>query len=295
MRFDFSKLRWLLIFVALTAHAEDGASVNPGLGKVVAECKSPNATSHVWIFKQWHLSPGVDTKNSKQQSYGQSKNQIAIYNQLNSWISSGKINTVFAEGCSGQMSAGFRDKFNGWSFADLKTASKKDGYEKIVSHVPLKLEAKYGDKLNTVCADDAALVKEHNLAFSDARGTSGFYTRLIEFKNDRDRVKNYLDGTVELFKLPKSTTPDQAIAFLHGELKKCVEKINETGTRRSKKMAEIIAKSKTKDAAFVVGGIHTTELVSSLESAGIGCTVVEPYGYVDDAEKLVANLNALLN
>src|SRR6185437_3555207 len=162
--------------------------------------------------------PRVNTKEANNShELPQMPSQAAIFRQLDRWIGKKELNEVFAEGCSGQLDAQPTFKINGWTLADLEAAKGRPDYAEILTSVPLKLEAKYGASLHAVCGDDESLVKDGNLALSDIRGTVGFITRLKQYRNDPIRARPYLDGVVKLYKLPKSTSTDEAIIRLKSE------------------------------------------------------------------------------
>lgn len=50
----------------------------------------------------------------------------------------------------------------------------------------------------TVCADDDALIKEHALALSDARGAFGFMTRLTGIKEGSAIAKSFMETAVKV-------------------------------------------------------------------------------------------------
>lgn len=274
---------------------EPHLAVDPKYGSVVTQCRSGAGKKQVWIFKQWHLAPSVNTKNAaKSRPIPQEKNQTAIYRLLNQWVENHLIHEIYAEGCSGELTDASSLSFNGWTLRDLKEKATESTYAEIVSHVPAKLEARFGDKLRTVCGDDEALIKSNNLAFSDARGALGFLTRISEYMNDSTRVKTYLEGVVELYHLPKKTTPKQAIARLKVELKSSVERIRGAIEKRNAVLVNIIRSSSEPRVAVVFGGVHIAGVVKLLESYGIGCSVVNPVGYEDNESKLLEQLEESL-
>ncbi|MBC7693745.1 MAG: hypothetical protein H7222_18410 [Methylotenera sp.] len=277
--------------------------LDPAFGKAVAECSSPaskTSKQHVWFFEQWHLAPDVVTKDTENfVEPPQTKNQVAIYQQLDQWITAGQLRTIYAEGCMGEISHGSKLKFNGWTLPDLEKIAKYPDYVRVMTSIPLKLEAKHGKNLSTLCGDDESLIKESNLAFSDARGTLGFILRLEQYRNDPTRAKNYLDGVVERFKLPKTTTVDQAIHMLKTELKSAVARAQAGLEKRNQSLVQTIAKtlskSKDTDIAVIFGGLHAAGVLKLLEEKGLGCTVVEPVGYPTDGKGTDAELMKSLN
>jgi hypothetical protein len=276
-----------------TEYAEE-LSLNPEWGKPVSVCQSGSASSaRVWFFKQWHLAPSIKTTDiEKSKSLPQYDNQSAIYGQLNAWISAGKLKTVVAEGCGGSLNY---VHFNGWDLTALKAASSSKSYDSILTSIPLKLEAKYGDKIHTLCGDDEALIKQNSLAFSDARGELGFLTRLVQNQNNPDRAKLYLDGVIDLYHLPAGTTIPQAIARLKLELQKSVDQVEQGIQKRNEHLADVIsAAPHDSNIAVVFGGAHAPGVERLLEKKGMNCTIVEPSGYQDDETQLLQKLKELL-
>jgi hypothetical protein len=126
----------------------------------------------VYFFKQWHLGPGVNTRTSKG-SHPQEKNLESIYLQLEEWIRAKKLSELIAEGCSGTLDEKTHFRVNGWTVKDLMAETASPSFQRIATSVPMKLEAKFGESVLTVCGDSDELVKEQLLAFSDARGDAG--------------------------------------------------------------------------------------------------------------------------
>lgn len=274
-------------------------------GKSVSVCQNTSSSTgpRVWFFKQWHLAPSVNTADIEaSKSLPQYPNQAAIYNQLNKWIASGKLKTIIAEGCGGQTNLEMNSKtsarFNGWGIPALKADLSSKSYDDILTSIPLKLEAKYGDRIHTLCGDDDALIKKNALAFSDARGELGYLSRLEQYKADPERVKLYLDGVIELYHLPASTTIDQAITRLNIELQKSVDQIDQWIQKRNEHLVDIISNaphaSGDPDLAVVFGGAHAAGVEALLEKKGMNCTIVEPTGYEDDEAVMLQKLKDLL-
>jgi hypothetical protein len=274
------------------------ASLAPDLdsqfGKVSARCAASDGKPRVWIFKQWHANAALDTHDrAKGKDLPQAANQAAIFRQLDRWVSAGKIGTVVAEGCAGELTRESQTRFNGWNAHELESESGKSGYaDEIVSSVPLKLEARYGGRVRTLCGDTDALIRENLLAFSDARGIVGFLTRLEQHKNDPVRAKTYLDGVIELYKLPADTSLQQSVVRLNTELRKAVARIHAAIDKRNESAMRAILDSGAQQIAVVYGGMHAAGLKALLEKRGAACEVVEPAGYQNDEGALLEQLDA---
>jgi len=291
---DIGMVAGLLGFSSLVSSAV--LDLDSQLGKEVSVCQKGSG-GRVWFFKQWHLAPSVNTSDiEKSKSLPQYANQSAIYNQLNTWISLGKVKTVIAEGCSGEMTPKTDAHFNGWDMASLKShLEPAKSYDRILTSIPLKLEAKYGDKIHTLCGDDEALLKKNALAFSDARGELGYLGRLEQYKDDPERAKLYLDGVIELYHMPAGTTIAQAITRLNTELEKSVNEAEQWIQKRNEHLVDVIsAAPHDSDIAVVFGGAHASGVEALLEKKGMNCTIVEPVGYQDDETQLLQKLKELL-
>jgi hypothetical protein len=293
---------FLIALLSVPAHAN---GLDPMLAKSVGSCKAAKPSAHVWFFKQWHLGPKLDTTDIKKSlSLPQEENQKAIFDQLDSWISSGKLKTIIAEGCSsGEMTEATQLKFNGWDISGLKAESAKPEYDSILTSVPLKLEAKYGSKIHIICGDDEELAKKNALAFSDARGEVGYLTRLEQYKNDPTKVAGYLEDVVKLYHLPADATVTQGISKLRNELKTSIDQVQHFIQKRNEHLVEVAAKvaqskSPSDDIAIVFGGAHAEGVKTLLEGKQLNCEIAEPTGYpTDDRDeaKMVRRLNELLN
>jgi hypothetical protein len=288
-----------VLITAAVAATLGSLAVDPKWAQVVGHCKTPARASkkEVWVFKQWHLAPSVDTHDrARAAKLPQAVNQTALYRQLEAWITAKKIDALVAEGCSGELTRASALKINGWSMPELEAASRQPKYDKeVVGSVALKLEAKHGDALRTLCGDDEASMKESLLAFSDARGILGYMTRLEENRDNPAKARNYLDGAIGLLKLPRDSTIDQVMPRLGSELKKAIERVHASLEKRNEKAVEAALSAPGNRVALVFGGLHAAGIQKALEKKGVACTVVQPSGYQDDEAKLLQRLDSLLN
>lgn len=272
----------------------------PELGRVIYHCKSPLAAplpeKHVWLLKQWHADPGVDTHDLKKaKKLPQAANQTAVYRQLDQWIGKQLLKTLIAEGCSGELTVESKLNFNGWTAESLQVEAGKIGFDQLVAHVPLKLEAKYGAKLRTLCGDDDLLIREHLRAFSDVRGTYGFMSRLLQHKDDPERAKVYLEGVIELYKLPPKTNIRLALDRLRKELRDAMDRLHAALDRRNDRVVSTIKAVGNGPVGVVYGGIHALGIIKRLETLGIGCSVIEPAGYRNDEAALMEQLETAIS
>jgi hypothetical protein len=298
----FAVLAALNILLALSSNAAELPKVDSKFVRVSDSCDVKSPKKFVYFFKQWHLSPTVNTRASVSDSLKlpQHVNQTAIYKQIDQWIQRNDSIELIAEGCPAPraIDAKSPEKFNGWTVADLSERSSDPSYADIVTNVAYKIEAKWKTKVKTQCGDNAEAMKEILLAFSDSRGILGYSARLQQYQSDPEQSKIYLDGVIESFHLPKDTTIPQAQAELNRQLKGVVDRIEHWIDVRNEKLVDEIASSPETDPsifAVVFGGVHAAGVKKLLEAKGIGCTILEPKGYKDDEATLVEQLKLLVD
>lgn len=269
---------WILSILLSFAH---GALLNK-----VGSCKAGKDARQVLLIKQWHLSPRTQTKGFKEK-YPQEKNQSAIYIGLADKIKSKKLALVVAEGCEGEINDQFVTRFNGWDYSALKAQSQTKNYPKIITHVPLKLEARYQDKILTVCGDSERLIQEGNLRISNLRGWAGFWSRLTEKSANPEKLKLYSEAAAELLKVPKDTPPSVMLPQIKDKIRSELELFQKSLSERNDGFVKALQAHPEGPAAIVIGGLHADDLKAKLEAAGFGCDVIEPSGYQREDEELV--------
>jgi hypothetical protein len=279
---------WGSLALAQTADAK--------LMKRVGGCQvtGNSSSAPVVIVKLWHLAPGVNTRIAPKNTPApaQEANLREIEKQLSKWIESKSIRTIIAEGCEGK----FEDpvSFNGWTLAELRARAKSGSIDSILTHPALKLEARYGDKVETLCGDLKQAIDEELLAFSDARAASGYAGRIEENAKNPARRKIYVDGAIETYKLPAGSKPEAVQEALKTELKKNVTRIRELNLKRSQSFAGTAIVVREDPIAIIAGGSHAAEIVQTLEGRNRDCVVYEPVHYAPDEEKLMKSLMELV-
>jgi len=280
-------------------------TLNTQLGRVSETCQvsaGQKGSRFVVIVKQWHLAPSVQTSDVPAEKlrdfnrkYPQAENQIAIYRMLENWVSLGQVKTVLVEGCQNGINRAFVERFNGWNLRALERRAQEADYASVLTHVGLKLEAKLGPIVDTVCADDDLLLRQHGLAFSDARGVVGFWTRLASAKSESDpSIRPYLMSVIDLYRLPPDTSIPQAKLRLKTELKEVINRIEAGFAARNQIMVNrALRASSSFPIILVVGGAHASDLKSRFEKSGVACAVVEPSGYPEKDDELLTSLRQL--
>jgi hypothetical protein len=280
-------LLWLISLI-FTFSSSQAALTKTG------SCKSPNNTArHVALIKQWHLAPKTVTRGFKEK-YPQEANQTDIFKAVNEMVKKKKIQLLVAEGCEGEINSEFKASFNGWDYGNLKKESQRRNFERIVSHVPLKIEVRHGNKILTMCGDSEVLIQEGNLRLSNLRGWAGFLTRLNESPHDSEKQKLYGEAAADLLQIPRDTPVDKLIEKIREKLRSEMDALKKSLADRNDKFLQVLTGHEFRNAAVILGGLHAEDLRQKLEAAGIGCDVFEPRGYRREDESLIEKFTDLL-
>lgn len=299
-------MKWILIFLisfsfsTFAKNSKGGKKRNKKAAapavrlNKVGSCDNPNATKKVLILKQWHLPPTTVTKGFKEK-YPQEQNQTALFRYLEDAVKQQDVQLIVGEGCEGPINAEFKGVFNGWDYASLHAQAFQKNYSKFITQVPLKIEAKYGDKIETICGDNEALIQEGNLRLSNLRGWTGFLSRLREQGSaDSQKTKPYAESAAELLKVPKDTATEKLISLIKERIKQDIEAFKNSLNERNDLFVETLKQQDFKKAAVVIGGLHAQDLKEKLKSAELDCEVLEPPGYKSTDEKLIQEFERLL-
>ena len=273
-------------------------SFNPKLIRPVDVCApSSEKSPMVYVLKQWHLPPEVNTKlRQDAKPLPQTKNQSQIYAQLSEWVNEGTIDTAVAEGCEGEIGPKLKLSFQGWSYEDLLAQVNDAKFGEILAHPILKLQAKYPKKIKALCGDSLSEIKRSQLALSDARADVGYFGKLSENQDHPQKLKPYMDGVIEMYHLKSDATYPEALKALTVDLKKSLNLFQDSTHERDLSFVRKIntADSK-KPTVLVVGGLHALDLKEILEKKKMNCQIFEPLAYQNDEEALSSKLNSLLN
>ena len=268
------------------------SSLRTSLTKVDSSTPAGDSKKTVYILKQWHLGPKTETKGFKEK-YPHEKNQTAIYKDLVNRVKAGKLQVVVAEGCEGEINKDFKTAFNGWDYDSLNKIAQTKNYERIITMVPLKVEARMTDKVLTICGDNEKLIQEGNLRLSNLRGWVGFWTRLRETYPD-DKGKLYADAAAELLKVPKTTPMPDLIKQVQAKIKEELAAFKKSLNDRNDSIVKSLQAAEYESAAVVIGGLHTDDLKEKVQAAGLACEVLEPPGYPKEDEKLIQDFEKII-
>lgn len=280
----------LLSFLSLPTHAAEPA-IQSKWGKTIHTCKAAKAdVPTVHFFKQWHLSSGVNTRENQSQ-FPQTRNLESIFLQLDQWVKNRKITAVVAEGCTGTLDHTSDFKVNGWTIRELVKSSSKTGFAKIPTSVPMKIEARFGSGIITLCGDEAELVREQLLAFSDAIADAKYLSKIVPNRKDPEKIRSYLDDVTGFLKIPKDTSVDGVIASLKEDFQKTLIRVQAAIDNRNRNLVSTIVSSQKKQIAVVYGGMHAEGVKTLLEEKGMNCRIIEPVGYQNDEAELLKQLS----
>lgn len=253
------------------------------------------AADEVIIYKQWHLSPKVNAYNFKQtQKLPQKANQIDIYKKIKQKITRGESSLVLMEGCTYPqvVDLDYQEKFNQMNVADLIKIKKDKNFENYMAPIAYKIEAYFGDKVKTLCADDAALIKEQSLALSDLRGFTGFYMRFkqIDKKRRPEKWQAY-QKALEKLENKKVASPLQ---YTREKALEALDRFEKLSSQRNLVFFKAVKEHQKEKPMVIVGGLHAQELSKLLKEASIAVTIDESLGHPKDEMKLVEKLKGLL-
>ncbi len=278
---------WLLALALTTAQGK-------ALVSKIGSCKSEKGAPKVLLVKQWHLAPTTITKGFRER-YPQERNQTAIFIYLADKAKHKKIDLVVGEGCEGEINDGFTTKFNGWDLASLKqNRPNTRKFERILTHVPMKLEARFNDRLLTVCGDNEKLIQEGNLRLSNLRGWAGYHSKLSDPALAEDKKKMFAEAAINLLKVDQSTPIEKLISLIQDKISEELDLFKKSLNERNDSFVKTLQSYPFKTAAVVIGGLHIQDLKSKVEAAGFGCDIIEPVGYDRDLERTIASFEQAL-
>lgn len=253
--------------------------------------KKIERTGTITIIKQWHLSPGVQTTDINASTrLPQAINQKDIYQSLEKIIQKNINLTLVVEGCETgeEINEKFSKYYNGWNYESLRNISNQENYVDVLTMLPLKIKAKYPEKINAICSDSEELMRNNQLAISDAKGFIGFYARLKQTElMDEKKFTIYhkaLEESQNNITIPypiqftKDKTLDSLIRF-----KRMIEARNDLFIKTLKDNLEL-------NPVIIIGGLHAKDLIEKIERENIKYQVLVPEGYPSQNESLIEDL-----
>ena len=249
---------------------------------------APNKKT-VYIIKQWNLPATTVTRGFKEK-YVQEKNISAIYQDLVDKIKKKKFDLVVAEGCEGEINSEFSQTFNGWDLETLKKESHLKNYDRVITNIPLKIEARFGDKIHAICGDSLKQIQEGNVRVSNLRGWMGFWERLKNSPKESghdENLKLYAEAAADLLKISRTTPLAEIRKQIQAQIKSELESFKVSLTERGGAFAKVLHDQDFTNAAVIVSGIQASNVKSKIEEAGMDCVVLTPPGYSTSEENLL--------
>jgi hypothetical protein len=245
------------------------------------------------LIKQWHLSPSQETMNvEKSRHVPQYKNQKEIYLNVEQMILNKETSMVLAEGCEGgEINDDFIKVYNGWTLKKLKEQIEHPHFESIMAPVQMKIKAKYPD-VTVLCADDAELIEENLLAFSEIKGHLSFYQALKEYKKTSN--EKYLLYSNKLKELYPNEIIKDPMNFSLSEAIRNLDLFEQIILKRNKSFNKKIQVNLSSDPVLIVGGLHVKDLGEKLSAQRIPFNVLTPINYNNEEQVLLKSLKKIL-
>lgn len=259
-----------------SAKATPAKTIATEFGEYQAPDETKVEQAQVILIPQWHFSPQVNTKRDsiKQPQF---ENQFSIFKETEDLYKKG-VATLIVEGCEGEIKDGFTPVLNGWSLKDVKKTLKDDGnIDLVMTHVGLKAEAQYGEKMAVKCGDNFALIEKNLGTLSDIRGYIGFKIRIEQLKDDPKTQAGYLATLKKVLKLPPETSDKDAQKILDTNLRQNLREYKKIINDRNAYFVEA-AKKNPGRKSIVIGALHVPDLEKRLQKEKISYVVFRPKG-----------------
>lgn len=265
---------------------------------VVWSLSTQSFAATIYLLKQWHLLPKVQTQDIElSKKLAQYTSQKDVYLKVMDLIKNNKVKYLLAEGCENdEINQNFKLSFNSWSYLSLKKLAKQSSYDDIMTHIPLKVEVLQDKNVKTLCVDNLKLIEMHQLALSDVRAYVGFFIRLKEFKEKKDE-KNFEKYVSSLLSSEELKSVKDPLEYAKEKSFESLEKLQKINTEREKTIFENIKGIKTEkdeNVALVVGGLHVSSLEKMIQAMGSHVEVFTPVGYVESDADLIGKLKEYL-
>lgn len=250
-----------------------------------------SSSAEVYLFKQWHLSPNVNTENLIASTrIPQYTNQKDIYKKILDLKNNKNLDLLISEGCEGIVDSKFTYDHAGWTYAKLEPYKNKKNYNEIMALIPLKFKVQHPDH-TVLCGDDLKLMKLNNLAFSDLRAFSSYLFKLVQYEKEPKKFKLYRDSLLEGVKHSEKI---DAMEFARDKASKALSDTLRYIKLRNQSFVDIVKKHKNKSISIVIGGLHVDDLKEKLIKLGIKVIVITPKGYPKHDTLLITQLKKIL-
>lgn len=251
-------------------------TISTEFGDYITDDPAKIEKAEIVLIPQWHFSPNVNTRRDsiKQPQF---ENQFSIFKETEELHKKG-VDTLIVEGCEGEIKPGFTSVLNGWSLGDVQKTLKQDGnIDLVMTHIGLKAEALYGDKMAVKCGDNFGLIEKNLGTLSDIRGLVGFKIRLEQLKGEPKARDGYIDALKKVLKLPPTAPEKEALAKLDQSLRSDLKQYRQLLSDRNAYFVEAAKKVEGRKS-IVIGSLHIPDLETRLKKANISYVVFKPKG-----------------
>lgn len=251
-------------------------TITTEFGDYVTDDQAKIDKAEIILIPQWHFSPNVNTRRDsiKQPQF---ENQFSIFKETEELHKKG-VGTLIVEGCEGEIKPGFTSVLNGWSLGDVQKTLKQDGnIDLVMTHIGLKAEALYGDKMAVKCGDNFGLIEKNLGTLSDIRGLVGFKIRIEQLKGEPKARNGYIESLKKVLKLPPTATEKEALAKLDQSLREDLKQYRQLLSERNAYFVEAAKKVEGRKS-IVIGSLHIPDLETRLKKANISYVVFKPKG-----------------
>lgn len=261
---------------ATTQNQPPQKTISTEFGDYITDDPAKIEKAEIVLIPQWHFSPNVNTRRDsiKQPQF---ENQFSIFKETEELHKKG-VDTLIVEGCEGEIKPGFTSVLNGWSLGDVQKTLKQDGnIDLVMTHIGLKAEALYGDKMAVKCGDNFGLIEKNLGTLSDIRGLVGFKIRLEQLKGEPKARDGYIDALKKVLKLPPTAPEKEALAKLDQSLRSDLKQYRQLLSDRNAYFVEAAKKVEGRKS-IVIGSLHIPDLETRLKKANISYVVFKPKG-----------------
>ncbi|MEX1100154.1 MAG: hypothetical protein WEB87_07000, partial [Bacteriovoracaceae bacterium] len=164
----------------------------------------------------------------------------------------------------------------------LRELKNSPEFSSIMAPVPLKIEAKFGQKVKTVCGDNLRDIEANNLAMSDLRGYAGFFERL---RSSTAKPKMFDRYAASLRKMAKQEMEDP-LEFARAKALEALRASEKLIEKRNFSFLKAIKENLHSNPIVIIGGIHAQHLEELLKEEEIEHEIVTPKGYSSQEQEL---------
>lgn len=241
----------------------------------------------IYLVKRWDVSKKEKTLDlDKTSFFKQTASRAYAFEKVRKLINEDKIRFVLSDSC---LPGKEIEATHGWTFEALKKESRKDHYDKILTHPIPKLKALYQDKISAKCIDNQKFILLQFEAFKKVQYFLGFYEKLK--KIDPHDVK-------KIEELKKQITDSQVILERFDEPKKILEGVIRQeamvivhyAQKRNQDLLKEVLKNRHHSQIVFISPPHSLHMESILVESGIQFEKIEIPNFPRELEQIIYNI-----